>query len=84
MLMNMSQHLQVSPLPDILPWEVYHLCLVSRSLGFEPPEEESQIKDEGGEVKLHSQKQVNKILTKRINTELMYTEVMYVEAFNIP
>ena len=30
---------QVFPLPDILAWEVCHLCLVSRSLGFEPPEE---------------------------------------------
>lgn len=47
MLMKMSQHSQVSPLPDILLWEVYHLCLVSRSLGFEPPEEELKIKTAG-------------------------------------
>lgn len=37
MLMSNSQHSQVFPLPDILLWEVYHLCLVSQSSGFEPP-----------------------------------------------
>lgn len=36
--MLISQYSQVFPLPDILLWEVYRLCLVSRSLGFEPPE----------------------------------------------
>lgn len=35
--LNIHQYLQVFPLPDILPWEVYHLCLVSQPLGFEQP-----------------------------------------------
>lgn len=48
------KHSQVFPLPDIQLLEVYHLCLVSRSLGFEPPKEKQIKRDWRDQAKLHS------------------------------
>lgn len=45
MLMDIPPHLQVSPLLDILLWGVSHLCLASRSSGFEPPWEWVRIRN---------------------------------------